>query len=614
MHVIGTAGHVDHGKSSLVHRLTGIDPDRFAEEKRRGLTIDLGFAWLELPSGREIGIVDVPGHERFIKNMLAGAGGISVCLFVVAATEGWMPQSAEHLSVLHILGVRHGVVALTKSDLVDDDTLAVAEEEIRDHLEPSSLAGAPVIRCSAATGMGLDDLVAALDDVVGNAPPAPDLHRPRLWVDRVFTIAGSGTVVTGTLAGGSFESGNEVELVGPGASGRARRGRIRGIQSHKKQVARIAPGTRTALNIVGLERAAAERGDAVVRPGSIGPTPRVDALIEVLDASLAGHTYQLTEKGAHLLYAGSAETPVVIKLMDSQPVGPGTPAFAQLYLRDALPLTRGDRFVLRDAGRILTFGGGRVLDPLPRLARRSEAQHLNLLRELKDADDAAAVAAIVNAEGQIDTRSALTRAGAEYVPSDVRTLGTLLVSDARYKELAENVRAALADFHAGRPLEQGMPRELLRGSLGLDPSSFDALIDELDDVDASGAVVRLRSHEIALTPEQERARSKIMQVLESAGFTPPLAKELDADPALISSLVQSGELVKIGDFYLSAAQAREARSRVRSAIDKSGPLTVAEIRNLLGTSRKYAVPLCEWLDQTGATLRRGDTRILGPNP
>jgi selenocysteine-specific elongation factor len=304
----------------------------------------------------------------------------------------------------------------------------------------------------------------------------------------------------------------------------------------------------------------------------------------------------------------------VIKLMENQPVEPGSSAFAQLYLRDPLPLARGDRFVLRDAGRILTFGGGQVLDPLPRPARRGEVRHLNLLRELKDADDSAAVAAIVNAEGQIDARSALARAGAETVPSDVRTLGTLLVSDARYKELAENLRATLADFHAGRPLEQGMPRELLRGSLALDTSSFDALIDELDDVGASGAIVRLSSHEIALTPEQERARSKIMQVLESADFTPPIAKELNADQALISSLVQSGELVRIGDFYLSAAQAREARSRVRSAIEESGPVTVAQIRDLLGTSRKYAVPLCEWLDQTGATLRRGDTRILGPNP
>jgi selenocysteine-specific elongation factor len=614
MHVIGTAGHVDHGKSSLVHRLTGIDPDRFAEEKRRGLTIDLGFAWLELPSGREIGIVDVPGHERFIKNMLAGAGGISVCLFVVAANEGWMPQSAEHLSVLNILGIRHGVVALAKSDLVDEDTLALAEDEIRDHLEPSTLAGAPVVRCSTVTGKGIDELTAALDDVVATAPPAPDLDRPRLWVDRVFTIAGSGTVVTGTLAGGSFAAGDEVEVVGPGASARVRRGRIRGIQSHKKQVPRIAPGNRTALNIVGLERVAVQRGDAVVRPGSIVPTPRVDALIEVLDERVAGHSYELTEKGAHLLYAGSAETPVVIKLLESQPVGPNGRAFAQLYMRDPLPLTRGDRFVLRDAGRILTFGGGRVLDPLPAPARRGRSLHLDLLRELEDVDDAGAVSAIVTAEGLVDATTALARAGIKEVPTGVRKLGPLLVSDDRYKELTEQVHATLAEFHKRRPLEPGMPREQLRGALDLDTSSFDPLLEDLNDVVASGATVRLASHRIALSPDQDRARSALMSTLEARGYTPPLAKELDADPALISSLVQTGDLVKIGDFYLSAAQAQKARSEVRSAIEKSGPLTVAEIRDLLGTTRKYAVPLCEWLDQTGATLRRGDTRILGPNP
>jgi selenocysteine-specific elongation factor len=614
MQVIGTAGHVDHGKSSLVHRLTGIDPDRFAEEKRRGLTIDLGFAWLELPSGREIGIVDVPGHERFIKNMLAGAGGISICLFVVAANEGWMPQSAEHLSVLNVLGVRHGVVALAKSDLVDEDTLELAEEEVREHLRPSTLAGAPVVGCSVVTGQGLDDLTAALDAVVGEAPPAPDLGRPRLWVDRVFTIAGSGTVVTGTLAGGSFEGGDEVEIVGPGASGRVRRGRIRGIQSHKKQVSSIAPGNRTALNIVGLERAAAERGDAVVKPGSVAPTSRIDALIEVLDEPVAGHSYELTEKGAHLLYAGSAETPVVIKLLEDESVGPGSSEFAQLYLRDPLPLARGDRFVLRDAGRILTFGGGRVLDPLPPAARRGHSKHLDLLRELNDVDDAGAVAAIVNADGQIDARAALTRAGSQAVPPDVRKLGALLVSDDRYKELTENARAVLADFHARRPLEPGMPREQLRTALDLDASSFDALLDGVDNVAASGAVVLLASHSIDLSPDQQRARTQLFKTLESAGFTPPLAKELHADPALISSLLQTGDLVKIGDFYLSATQAREARARVRGAIEQSGPLTVADIRDLLGTSRKYAVPLCEWLDQTGATLRRGDTRILGPNP
>ncbi|MGH2819515.1 MAG: selenocysteine-specific translation elongation factor, partial [Actinomycetota bacterium] len=371
MHVIGTAGHVDHGKSTLVQRLTGIDPDRFAEEKRRGLTIDLGFAWLPLPSGREIGLVDVPGHERFIKNMLAGAGGISVCLFVVAANEGWMPQSSEHLAILDVLGVSHGVVALTKKDTVDDETLEMAIAEVEERVAQSSLKGAPIVPCSGTTGEGLHALVGEIDRAVGSAPPAPDLDRPRLWVDRVFTIAGAGTVVTGTLAGGSLAVGDEVVI-----SPEQRRARVRSIQSHKKEVAGIAPGNRVALNLAGLERQGAERGDAVVRHGQWRPTARVDALIRVVPSFVSGRDHLLTEKGAHLLYAGSAETPVRVKLLTDEALAAGESGFAQLYLRDPLPLARGDRFVLRDAGRILTFGGGEVLDPLPGPARRGDEGRL----------------------------------------------------------------------------------------------------------------------------------------------------------------------------------------------------------------------------------------------
>ncbi|MDP9234375.1 MAG: selenocysteine-specific translation elongation factor, partial [Actinomycetota bacterium] len=360
MHVIGTAGHVDHGKSALVERLTGIDPDRFEEEKRRGLTIDLGFAWLTLPSGNEIGLIDVPGHERFIKNMLAGAGGISICLFVVAANEGWKPQSAEHLSILQILGITSGVVALTKSDTVDEEALELVTLEVQEQLAASALADAPVVACSAVTGQGVGELVAELDRVVSSAPPVPDNDRPRLWVDRVFTIAGAGTVVTGTLSGGSIAAGDEAEVVPEG-----RNARVRTIQSHKREVSRAAPGTRVALNLAGLERQGAVRGDAIVRPGQWRSTRLVDARVEVLPENLSGADHALTEKGAHLLYVGSAETPVRLRLLDSEKIRPGEFGFARLFLRDPLPVTRGDRFVLRDAGRVLTFGGGEILDPQP---------------------------------------------------------------------------------------------------------------------------------------------------------------------------------------------------------------------------------------------------------
>ncbi|MGH2694331.1 MAG: selenocysteine-specific translation elongation factor, partial [Actinomycetota bacterium] len=609
----GTAGHVDHGKSTLVHTLTGIDPDRFAEEKRRGLTIDLGFAWLPLPSGAEIGLVDVPGHERFIKNMLAGAGGISVCLFVVAANEGWMPQSSEHLSIVDLLGVSHGVVALTKADTVDDDTLKLARAEVEENIARSTLKGAPIVACSPVTGAGMDDLVAGIDDAVRAAPPAPDRGRARLWVDRVFTIAGAGTVVTGTLAGGSFFTGDDVEVVGV-MGGRGRRARIRAIQSHKKEVRTIGPGNRTALNLAGLERHGAERGDAVVLPEKWRATSRIDVRLRVLEVHFTGREHELTDKGAHLLYVGSAETPVRVKLLGREKLTSGEVGYAQLLLRDPLPLQRGDRFVLRDAGRILTFGGGEVLDPLPSPARRTDADRVRLLDRLSDADAEGALVALVEAHEALPAREALIRAGAPGPVEGVIALGNLFLSKDRFEALGAAARAALKEHHAARPLERGMPREALRSATGLETGPFEALVDRLEDVVEEGAVVRLESFRVELAPEQQRARDELVKTIEAGGFQPPLAKDLEADAALLRALTESGELVKIADFYLTRGRAAEARATVRAHIQGSGPITVAEIRDLLGTSRKYAVPLCEWLDQTGATLRRGDERVLGPNP
>ena len=615
MHVIGTAGHVDHGKSALVERLTGIDPDRFAEEKRRGLTIDLGFAWLPLPSGREIGIVDVPGHERFIKNMLAGAGGISICIFVVAANEGWMPQSAEHLSVLEVLGVRHGVIALTKSDTVDEETLEIAIADVREHIDGSSLSSARIVPCSSVTGEGVDELVTAIDELVTSTPPIPDLGRPRLWVDRVFTIAGAGTVVTGTLAGGSFEVGREVEVRGPHSTpGRERRARVRAIQSHKKELRRVGPGNRVALNLAGLERSRAERGDAVVDPGRWRSTTRIDAHVTVLPERLTGHDYELTEKGALLLYVGSAETPIRIKLLGTDVVRPGEEAFAQIYLREPLPLSRGDRFVLRDVGRIQTFGGGVVLEPGAPTVRKSDRRRIELLERLLDAAPDEAVRALVEAHGSVASSDALMRAAATEVPSGVIALGELLFSEESWHDLTARLRSILADYHRSRPLEAGMPRELARAGLQIDGPTFDSLVSRLDDVVEEGAVVRLGSHRVELSAEQAALKDVIIGAIDGGGFAPPPVRVLDADPRLVRALLDSGELVKIGDFYLTARRAAEARSKVRAAIEVEGPITVAQIRDLLGTSRKYAVPLCEWLDQTGATLRRGDVRALGPNP
>ncbi|HEV3473674.1 MAG TPA: selenocysteine-specific translation elongation factor [Actinomycetota bacterium] len=610
MHVIGTAGHVDHGKSTLVEKLTGMDPDRFAEEKRRGLTIEVGFAWFELPSGNEVGIVDVPGHERFIKNMLAGAGGVDVCLFVVAANEGWSAQSTEHLAIVDLLEVGAGVIALTKSDLVGPDERALAEEEVRERVAGTVLAGAPVVACSALTGEGIGALVAALDDVVQRASAPRDVERPRLWVDRVFTIAGAGTVVTGTLMGGSFALGDAVEIAPEG-----RNARIRSIQSHKHPVERIEPGNRTALNLTGLEREGAERGDAVLRPGQWRTTRTLDVKLHVLPTELVGRNYELTEKGAHLLYIGSAETSVRVKLFgDRRRLSPGESGYARLHLDHALPVGHRDRFVLRDAGRILTFGGGFVLDPAPPLQRRIREDHAPLWLALETDDPRAALDALVEESRILSVEPLTARIPIDVGDVDLPRLGDAFVSKRHLDELRERLRRGLAEHHGDHPLEWGMDRATARMLMDLEQDRFDALVQGMTGVVGEGAIVRLESHAVALDPALAAARDELLAKIDARGFAPPLAAELAADPSLVKALTDSGELVRIGDFYLTAERAAEARRLIRARIEEAGGITVAEIRDLLGTTRKYAVPLCEWLDATGATIRRGDLRILGPKP
>ena len=605
MHVIGTAGHVDHGKSTLVEKLTGMDPDRFDEEKRRGLTIDLGFAWLTTPGGREVGIIDVPGHERFIKNMLAGAGGMSVCLFVVAANEGWMPQSAEHLAVLEILGIEHGVVALTKADAVDRTTLELARDEVRERVEGTALASSEVVACSAKDGNGLEHLLEALDRALERAPDPIDVGRPRLWIDRAFTISGAGTVVTGTLAGGGLRVGDQVSI-----SPVDRPARIRSIQTHKRRLDEASPGSRVALNLAGIERGDAERGRAVVRPGEWPATQTIDALVRVLPREVTGAAHELRDKGAHLLYSGTAETPVRISLLEG-PVAAGRQGLARLWLRDPVPLARGDRFVVRDAGRVLTFGGGIVVDPFPTARRPAGSEHVTLLRRLVHASPEDTLRVLLDAEGIVDRSQAFVRTSVESVPDDIVSIGTRLVSHFWLEAATRRVVEELERWHHGHPLDAGMARERVRSSIGLDQEAFDDLLARTDQVVAEADTLRLSTFRVQLSSQQEDSRRALIETLERAAFSPPPPRALGVDPALLRALVEAGDLVAVGDFYLTKARAEEAKERVLTAISESGPLTVAQIRDLLGTTRKYAVPLCEWLDETGTTRRLGDVRALG---
>ncbi|HEX3213767.1 MAG TPA: selenocysteine-specific translation elongation factor [Actinomycetota bacterium] len=373
-HVIGTAGHVDHGKSALIQALTGIDPDRLAEEKARGLTIDLGFAWTTLPSGREVGFVDVPGHERFVHNMLAGVGGVGCALFVVDAGEGWRPQSAEHLAILDLLGIRAGVVALTKADLVDQATLARVAGEVGERLRGTTLAGAELVATAAPSGVGVAALAAALDAALDRLPEPPDRGRPRLPVDRVFTMRGSGTVVTGTLSGGSLRVGGEAELLPEG-----RRVRVRGLQSHGRPLGEAAPARRVAVNLAGVATGEVARGDVLALPGQWAATGLADVRLRCLPAAPG----PLRARGAYLVYAGAAETAARLQPLDAAEVRPGGDALVRLHLERPLVLDVFEPVVLRDSGRDETVGGGLVLDPFPPGVVRGTAARVRRTEELE---------------------------------------------------------------------------------------------------------------------------------------------------------------------------------------------------------------------------------------
>lgn len=610
MHVVATAGHVDHGKSTLVQALTGIDPDRLEEEKRRGLTIDLGFAWVTLPAGREVGIVDVPGHERFIRNMLAGVGAIRVTLFVVAANEGWMPQSQEHLDILDLLGVSSAVVAVTKMDLVDPEELAAVVADVRERIDATSLRGATIIPVSSVTYDGLDDLLAELERVLDATPPAEDHERPRLWIDRVFSMKGSGTVVTGTLTGGALREDMEVEVLPEGL-----RARVRGIQSHKRKLAEIGPGNRVALNLVGVEPESVKRGDAATRPGLWRTTQRCLAAIRFLDHL----PHEVTEKGAFKVHVGSCEVNATLRFLSEVPQ-PGETGLALVSLAEPAVLDWHDRFVLRDAGRSETVGGGLVLEPHP-AAPRSGALPLlaeQARRRLAVGDRAAYFALLLEEEGLLAVKDVPLRTGLGLV--EARATGglwfaTTVVSEAALAALGERLVAALRAHHAANPLAAGMPRAAARSVLELTGRPFDEVVEELARrraIVADLEVLRTPDFVPALGGQEAE---ELFALLREAGAAPPGMGELTRrfDIALIRGLTRSGQLVSVSaDFTYLPETLEGLRSLVRQRIASAGPFTVAEFRDLVGASRKYVVPLLEFFDQTGFTRRQGDLRVLGP--
>lgn len=614
LHVIATAGHVDHGKSSLVQRLTGTDPDRFAEEKRRGLTIDLGFAWLTLPSGAEVGFVDVPGHERFVRNMLAGVGPVRLLLFVVAADEGWKPQSEEHLSIVDLLGVDGAVIALTKRDLVDDGTLAAAETDVREHLRGTALEKAETVTCSARTGEGLDELIEALDTMVANAPrPTTELPRARQFIDRVFTIKGAGTVVTGTLTGGSVAVGDEVELYPTGV-----RARIRGLQSHKRTLERAQPTSRVAVNLAATGRDELKRGDVLALPGQWRPTSTFEARVR----PIRGLDHPLTARGAYKLYAGSAERDARIRLYSD--AGSPEGAFARIRVTEPLALDVFDRFVLREAGRHETVAGGVVLDVLPPLRQGAAANERLAARQNAGREELPAL--LVAERGALRASDVFPLTGAKVadLPSDTVQAGDWLMSEALHGQVIEAIMQGLGAFHRENPLREGADLafartiasdRLARSRAPADPDLIQTVLSNMETrglILRTGSAIRLATHEVAAGGPEFAA---LMKAVSTNPASPPTIAELQThgfDRDLIEAAVNAGACVRISrELVMTAGFVAEAERGLRD-LDAAAPagITVSAFRERVGTSRKYAVPLLEYFDQRGVTRRRGDVRVL----
>ena len=618
MRVVCTAGHVDHGKSSLVRALTGMEPDRFAEERRRGLTIDLGFAWTDLRDGLTVAFVDLPGHERFIGNMLAGAGPVELALFVVAADEGWMPQSQEHLDILDLLGVSRGLVALTKTDTVPADQVAERSDQARAHLTGTAFAGVDVVPVSARTGAGLDALREALADVLAGAPAPADRGRPRLWVDRSFTIKGAGTVVTGTLGDGTLRAGDELVVLPAG-----RPVRVRGLQSLNTPVEEARAGVRVAVNVSGVERSQVRRGDALAPAGQVLAVTQVDAWLRALPGLTIGR------KGAWHVHAGSGEW-----LARITPLGAAelTEGFVRVELSAPAPLVAGDRLVLREAGRRATVGGGLALDvdpPAPG-ARRDLQRRLDQLearlRAVRADDRIGLLALHADERGAADARRSLAAVGLPAAAAadatraaGLLTLGPALASRDAAGRWAAAVDETLRDHHRAHPLDRWAPRDVaVRAAVaaGCPSALAPALLDVLSRVGrvaAEGPGLRHPAHRIRLDAAQEAARAALLAALEREPFSPPrlssAAADAGAPAALVRELEAAGDLVRLGDdLVMTSGAVAAATVKLRDAFAAEGPLTAARAKEVLATTRKYALPLLEHLDRVRVTRRRGDVR------
>ena len=623
--VIGTAGHVDHGKSTLVRALTGMEPDRLAEEQQRKLTIDLGFAWLTLPGGRSVSIIDVPGHERFVRNMLAGVGGIDLAMLVIAADDGPMPQTREHLAILDLLGISHGVIVVSRSDLVDDEWRELVIEEIRELVATTTLADAPIVAVSAVTGDGLDDLTSVLEQQLERTERRDSSGRPRMPIDRAFQVSGFGTVVTGTLDGGEIHTGQEL-MVYPDQLPV----RVRGIQAHQQQVDSVSAGSRVALNLSGIDHDDVQRGDILAPPGTLTPSMRLDARIKVLhDAPVI-----LEQNDEVIAFTGSAEIPARITLLDRERIGPGEEGWVQLRLAHPVAVLREDRLILRRPSPAVTIGGGMIVDPEPARHKRFQdavIESLSVLAEGTPEDlveqelgerpmEIGDLARATGIDGIQDVVASMIDRGDVTALSDVSLSSrTVVLRTTALERLVATASSFLERYHAENPLSAGVRRDEFREFVGKHASRlFDEVVRELERRDvlrSEGAVVAAPRFRITLTDAQRHAADAFIETAQAARFSPPSPQSMGMTDDLLAALEATGELVQVADQIAYPADVfAEIRSRVIEKLERDTTITLAEYRDIFDTSRKYAQPTLEYLDEQRITRRKGDVRVRYRGP
>ncbi len=627
--VLGTAGHIDHGKTSLVRALTGIDTDRLKEEKERGITIELGFAYLELPGGKLLGIVDVPGHEKFVKNMVAGATGIDLVALVIAADEGVMPQTREHLEICQLLQIEHGLVILTKIDMVEPEWLELVKEDVSEYLAGTFLAGAPMVEVSAATGEGLEELVHTLERLVDDIPERRAGHLFRLPIDRVFSMRGFGTVITGTSISGRIQVGDEVTIYPQEIDSR-----IRGIQVHGKDVHEVRAGLRTAVNLQGVEKVMLHRGNIVASKNALRPTRMLDVTLSLLPSA----PRKLKNRARVRFHSGTSEIIAAVVLLDREELIPGETCYAQIRLEEATALLRGDRYVLRSYSPVRTIGGGRVLHPLPRRKKRFAEAALEELRTLDTGDlesiievfvrlgrfqglEQAALPFLCNVSKKRVEETLQKLLARKRVVLYDRERGYLIHQDYLNRAREELVRT-LERYHAHFPLKMGLLKEELRSrTIGArNPRLFNHLVLYLGQegvIVREKELIRLQGHQVTLAWDQQKARQRLEQIYRESGLQPPYFREirdkhkLEVAREILEVLVKEGLLVKIKeDLYFHRDVIADLEERLVAFLRAHGEITTPQFKDMTGASRKYTIPLIEYFDREQVTVRVGDTRVL----